>query len=450
MYSHKNILAVVLCCLFVILLYTFRGLIIDDAYITFNYAKNFATHFKPWYNLDPEFQGNGQTSLLWMWILAFFQLIGIKPEISFYFINAALGCFLISQFVKSTFYISKKDIVGSFFYVALLSFFTYWLSLNASHGLETLLAGVLLYLFIKSWDKSYNYYALLLVLVRPEFALFNVVWVLDSQFFSKAFFRKIAFSAAGFLIFASYYLVYFDFYIPLPLLLKSNFSSYSFAGIKVFIGYALVFSPIIYDYIKNKKYVEISPLVFLLFYYTFNVNSYSSGIYIRYLFPLMVYFFFIKIDKALIFRILMALSVLRMGDLSFNFYEHTLGILDDNQGFEKSYGKIAKELTSRDRILVFDAGYTAYFTQAITYDGLGLNDATLLMAIRNKDCKTYHDYLERKNINYITLGSSTKTKFTARVEAERLVHDCLGLQNPTTIYDLYSGYYLFVYKVKIE
>ncbi|WP_131450879.1 hypothetical protein [Chryseobacterium sp. FH1] len=230
--------------------------------------------------------------------------------------------------------------------------------------------------------------------------------------------------------------------------MKSSLSSYTLAGVKVFVGYIVVFSPIIYQFFRNKKYLQLSPLVFLIFYYTFNINSYSSGIYIRYLFPLTIYFFFIVIEKALIMRILMVLSMLRMCDLSFNFHEHTLGIIDDNQGFKNSYGKIAEYTTAKDRILVFDAGYTAYFTNAVCYDGLGLNDATLLLAAKNRDCEKYKDYLVRKRINYITLGSSSRKEFRPRVGTEKLVHECMDLKSPTKIYPLYSGYYLFVYKLE--
>lgn len=37
---------------FTMIVLLYRNLIIDDAFTTFQYAKSFAEHFKPWYNLD--------------------------------------------------------------------------------------------------------------------------------------------------------------------------------------------------------------------------------------------------------------------------------------------------------------------------------------------------------------------------------------------------------------
>ncbi|KMQ69314.1 hypothetical protein ACM39_04300 [Chryseobacterium sp. FH2] len=450
----KRILIAFFGLAFIILLIVKHDLVIDDSFITFQYSKNFAEHFKPWYNLDPEYQGNGQTSLLWMWILAFFAFIHIKPEDSFIIINSLLGLFLIYKLVSN--FDFKGNIFSKIFNISFGIFFTFWLYLNSTHGLESVLALVILYQFLTNFDSDKNYYSMLLPLVRPEFALFQVFYILNSKLFSRDFFKKLAISSLGIIVFAGFYLAFFDFYIPLPFLLKSRLSNYSFAVTKVFIGYLVLFSPVLIQFFEEKKYLKLLPLIILLYYYTFHVNSYSSGIYIRYLFPLIVYFLFfnsITFQKrwTVIKKILLIASALRMFDLSTNFYQNMkLDVRMIKDGFDTSYKEWMKHLTKSDKVSIMDAGYIAYYSPSMTYDGYGLNDAKFLLAVKNRDRISYKSYFDKKNINQIALASTSPKKFVARSSAEEFIYKTLTLEKREIlyIYPMDPGYYLFVYKTR--
>ncbi|MCW3161259.1 hypothetical protein [Chryseobacterium oryctis] len=449
----KKALILFLSVTFISLLIIKHDLIIDDAFITFKYSINFEEHFKPWYNLDPEYQGNGQTSLLWMWVLAFFAFLHIKPEDSFIVINALMGLFLLHKLINN--FSFKGNIFSKIFNISFGVFFTIWLYLNSTHGLESVLTILVLYQFLLNFDSNKNYYTILLPLVRPEFALFQIFYVLNPKLFSKDFFKRIAISAIGVIVFSGFYLAFFDFYIPLPFLLKSHFSNYSFTITKVFIGYLIVFSPVILQLFEEKKHLILLPLLILLYYYTFHVSSYSSSIYIRYLFPLTAYFFFFNSNAfqqkwIFIKKVILILSVLRMFDLFSNLYESMKGVEIVKNGFKTSYKEWAKHLTKSDKVSIMDAGYIAYYAPSTTYDGYGLNDAKFLLTIKNRDSISYKKYFEKKNINQIALASTNPKKFIARSPTEQFIYKTLALEKREIlyIYPMDLGFHLFVYKTK--
>ncbi len=449
----KRILIAFFGLAFIILLIVKHDLVIDDSFITFQYSKNFAEHFKPWYNLDPQYQGNGQTSLLWMWILALFAFFHIKPEDSFIIINLLLGLFLIYKLVNN--FDFKENIFSKIFNISFGIFFTIWLYLNATHGLESVLAIVILYQFLANFDSDKNYYSILLPLVRPEFALFQVFYVLNSKLFSKDFFKKVCISAVGILIFVGFYLAFFDFYIPLPFILKSHLTVFSFAIVKVFIGYLIIFAPVLIQFFEEKKYFKLLPLFILIYYYTFHVSSYSSSIYIRYFFPLMAYFLFFKAEKfqekwPLMKKIILIASALRMFDLCTNFYESMKGVEIVKEGFDSSYKEWTKHLTKKDKVSIIDAGYVAYFSPSMTYDGYGLNDAKFLLALKSWDANAYKEYFNKKGINQIALASTSDKEFVARSPSEAFIYQTLDLKKREIlyIYPMDQGFYLYIYKTR--
>jgi len=449
----KRILIVFFSLTFITLLIVKHDLVIDDSFITFQYSKNFASHFKPWYNLDPAYQGNGQTSLLWMWILALFAFLQLKPEDSFIVINLLLGLFLIYKLIDN--FDFKGNIFSKLFNILFGLFFTVWLYLNATHGLESVLAIVVLYQFLVNFDSDKNYYSILLPLVRPEFALFQVFYVLNSKIFSRDFFRKLLIAAIGTLIFIGFYVIFFDFYIPLPFILKSHPPIFGFGSFKVFIGYLIVFAPVLIQFFEDKKYIKLLPLFILLYYYTFHVSSYSSGIYIRYFFPLTAYFLFFDAVKfqekwSIIKKIILIASVLRMFDLCTNFYESMKGVELVKEGFDSSYKEWTKHLTDKDKVSIIDAGYVAYFSPSLTYDGYGLNDARFLLDIKNRDAISYKNYFDSKNINQIALASTSDKNFVARSPAEEFIYKTLDLKKREIlyIYPMDPGFYLYIFKTR--
>lgn len=448
--NNKIILGILLSIFFSIIVLLYRDLIIDDAFITFQYARNFAEHFKPWYNLDTFYQGNGQTSILWMLVLSLFNLGGIASEDIFYVINLFLGYFLIYQFVNYLFK-EKLSLFEILYKIAFLVFFSFWMGLNATHGLETLLSTLVLLMFLKNWKKPNNYWSLLMLLVRPEFALYLVFWVLDSDFKQvKILIRKVVLAAGAFLLIAMFYLIFFDYYIPLPLVLKTQSGDINFIGIKVLIGYFVLYTPILINLYGQKKYFFIAPFLFFLFYYTFGLNSYSGGIYIRYFFPLLAYFFFIDfkiIINKWFFTFICCLSMLRMLDLSFNFFNNKNNVIIDNEGFITGYGEMAKHIKPTDKVLIMDAGHVAYFTNATVYDGLGLNDATMLLARKHNDSVTYKKYVDDRKMNIISVVSREPDRFVPR-EDSTFTYNSLNLKSKKLLYvfPLDNHFFLFVYQ----
>ena len=433
-----------------------ENLVIDDAYITFQYAKNFAEFGKPWYNLDSAFQGNGQTSLLWMWILAILRVLGFKQEVFFLWLNIGFGSFLIIKLINFLEFFSGKWI-QSIFKGFLICFFVLWLFLNSLHGLETVLATFILYFFFTNWNKTNNYVTLLLPLIRPEYVLFQFFWVLDTKLFSSEFFKRILIAVLGVIIYGLYYFIFFDYYILLPFLYKSEFKIYTQQQFFVYCGLLLVFLPAFISLFNKKKFLLLIAINILFFYYTFNVQSYSSGIFSRYYFPLMTIYMVIPIEYVkykfcnkyaqISFKILMVFVILRMVDLSGNFLQQKKQIAFENIDYYKSYQSLMNLLMPSDKVTINDAGYTAYFSAATCYDGVGLNDATIMLARKSKDPVAYRNYIKERNINYISVGSLNPDKFIARSEAESFLYESLYLkkQKPFRVFPMDKGYYLFVY-----
>ncbi|MCD9856576.1 hypothetical protein LUD75_17775 [Epilithonimonas sp. JDS] len=446
---------------FFVILYIFvsfisSNIIIDDSYITFKYAKNFAEYFKPWYNLDPTFQGNGQTSIIWMWILAFFNFLGIKSEHIFLPINLIAGSFLIVKLLQHLRF-AKNNVFLNFFNFSITLFFIFWLYLNSAHGLESVFAALILYLFIKNWDQTLNYYALLLPLIRPEFIIFLLFWNLDSRFFSSDFYKKTLISIFTVLLFALYYVIFFDYYVLLPLIYKSHLTNYSVSKISVYCGLLLIFIPISIELARRKKFLSLVPLHILIFYYTNNVESYSSGIFSRYYFPLMCFYLVFDFNPEnfrtlgkkvpLFLNVLLLIVFLRMVKLSLNFYQQKKQIEIENVGYYGAYQKLVKILHLSDKVSIIDAGFTAYFSDAMCYDGAGLNDATMLLTRKKNDSSAYRNYIIGRKINVITVCSTSGNYFEARSKPEQFIYNALNLKKYPIhkIYEMDKGFYLFVY-----
>ena len=130
-----------------------------------------------------------------------------------------------------------------------------------------------------------------------------------------------------------------------------------------------------------------------------------------------------------------------------NFWNQQKQILKDNVGFYNSYQKLIDITDENDKISVIDAGYTAYFSKAMVYDGAGLNDATAMLSRKNNDSLAYRNYFKDRKINFITLGSTTANYYKSRADHEEFAFKSLKLQSkkPYKIFAMDEGYYLFVY-----
>ncbi len=427
--------------------------IIDDSYITFTYAKHFALYGKPWYNLDPFFQGSGQTSLLWMWILALGNFIGINSIALFPYLNALMSVYLLFRFAK-IFNFQNDYWATSVFKCGLYSFIALGLYLHSTHGLETILEILFLFHFFKDWkDNRKNYWAVGLALIRPELVLFNAVWSLSAFRNKSETIRRMLISGIGVLLFALFYFIYYDFYIPLSALHKFR-EEFSLLGLRVLVGNLFLFIPVIYLLIQKRQYGLMIMLVFLIYYYTLHVGGYTN-VYYRYIFPLLTLYFIyplrlsisipqLSINSKFIVLGMSALLMLRLIDLGFNFRKNYINLVNDNETFHSTYHAIANESKTNDKTLVTDAGMIAYYNHGMCYDGLGLNDPTLLFARKTGNWNKYFDYIDQRKINTILIGSLKSDSLMPRFEHEQKITEHYHLRDQP--FEKYEGKEMDVYK----
>ena len=94
-----------------------------------------------------------------------------------------------------------------------------------------------------------------------------------------------------------------------------------------------------------------------------------------------------------------------------------------------------------------DAGHVAYFTNATVYDGLGLNDATMLLARKHNDSVTYKKYVDDRKMNIISVVSREPDRFVPR-EDSTFTYNSLNLKSKKLLYvfPLDNHFFLFVYQ----
>ncbi len=147
--------------------------LVDDAYISMRYARNWAEGLGPFYNPDERVEG--YTNFLWMFLLHGAARAGIQPPGAAY----SLGVFCIGLTLSATYFLalrlSTNRIVSVFASILLVSD-TGWWAWSLS-GLETpllaLLFTVILYLWLKPCRSTADWIGLSLIVVaaaltRPE------------------------------------------------------------------------------------------------------------------------------------------------------------------------------------------------------------------------------------------------------------------------------------------
>ncbi|MGB5896341.1 MAG: hypothetical protein WBG58_19350, partial [Ignavibacteriaceae bacterium] len=154
--------------------------IIDDAYIYFRYAFNFANGYGYVYNIGQNVEA--VTSVTWTFLLTTTAFFSVPPEISSRIFGYLCGVIIIILLWKE---LRDKNISPIIIFFALLLFVTnrnYYASIML--GLETGLYSLLLLLFYLSAKQSaksirhqliFSAIGLLLFLTRPESALMLVI-----------------------------------------------------------------------------------------------------------------------------------------------------------------------------------------------------------------------------------------------------------------------------------
>lgn len=437
---------------------------LDDAYITLTYSKHFFEHGKPWYNLVDTVQGNGQTSILWMLIQSVFFVFKDADHV---IINKILGIILSFVFIyELKLLIDKKKYNNlSLIFISLFTFFfSFWLALNISHGLETVLYAVSIFLFLKYRNTNIGRFIIfILPFIRPEAIILSIFYIIDSKIFSKEFLKRILIVTVSSLIYLSYINYFYSIMTPLPFLLK-NTRHLNPIKIRNFVIIVVIFLPIISFTFKNftKKSIIYFPLLFFIVYYSFFIDE-VMNMFDRYRFPLIAYYlYFLLYEDTKFFKnnyltvFFSALAMLFYCSILIyqkDYYKHSYSPgMVNGPIFLGKYLKKESSIANNKKfnIINCDAGAIAYFSECNLYDDFGLNNANLLLAKKQNNWKKYLEHLKKADPDYIILISLYENRYEPYLDFEERIYDFFFLKNkkPVVIRKFEENYYYFVYKIK--
>lgn len=464
-YFYKRSLILFSLLIFFYTTYTLFDYFLDDAFITLTYSKHYFTQGKPWYNLNDQIQGNGQTSILWMLIQsAFFYFKSINPI----YLNKVITI-LCSLFILVSSYklIIKKESsllinLSKGIFVILIS---YWLALNVSHGLETIIYTLFLFLFLKNRNKNINYLIVFIFpFIRPEAIIFTIFYIFDTQIFSKEFYKRLGITILCVLVLLLYSIYYYNIITPLPFILK-NTKEFSLRKLENLSIILLIFAPIIYFLFKNRNRIFFYlPLIFFIFYYSFFIDE-VMNIFDRYRFPLMMYYLYFLLyedfnnktnHKRILFTFIISSLAMcflfkDLNDKKKNYkYDYSVGMKNG----PIFIGKYLKQESLKEHktfnVINSDAGAIAYYSDSNIYDTWGLNNAYLLLEKKANNWDNYLSYLQKINPDYIILISQSESTFKYHLDFEEKIYQHFNLErsNPILIRKFSRNYYYFIYKIK--
>jgi hypothetical protein len=438
--------------------------VMDDAFITFKYAQNFIEYFKPYYNVNSDFQGDGQTSFLWFIILTIPFLLKISPIFFYSAINYILSSILIYLFAKNTFTISSKKWLNYTYKFLAGTFFSFLLAVNAKHGLETILYIFLLVMLLKNWRTENNtgtVLSILLFLTRPEGIVFTGIYALSLWKNKKLFWKNGFIVATSLLLFIAYKIYYFDELVPLPFIFKSSVIL-DIEDVKYFVLFLILFLPVLFHSVTKKQFFYAFPLAFFLLYYSFGMER-IMGFGYRFSFPLMAYLIIpfhnenLKFNKSLYktfelgyVAVFCLIMVSFFKGIYFDFKQNSL--IDYSKSVENAHIYIGKHF-SKDTtatLLISDAGAMAYYSNANCYDSFGLNDALFLKYRIEGDWDAYFKRVQEIGADYFVLLSGTEKIYYPAIDFENQVFKHYQF----TPQDLYmerkfnDHYFLQVYSLK--
>ncbi len=449
---------------FLYIIMSLKNTFLDDAYITLTYSKHFFEYGKPYYNISDTVQGNGQTSVFWMLLQSFFfNFKSINPVLVNKIISSI--CALIILFYSYKAFLKAKNLFSTALNVLFLLFLSIWSALNVSHGLETIIYSLALFLFLKLRNTKFIYLIVfLLPFIRPEALVFVIVFIFDTNFFTKEFFKRVIWSCLCIICYISYFAIYYDVLIPLPFILK-NSRNFSFIKIENFFIVSLIFTPLWYFLLNNKRRLKLYlPLIFFLIYYSFFIDEVMNT-FDRYRFPLMMYFLFFLLNEKYeidcenkFMKFCMIISMFFIGKSLIilnnkkNIYKYIYSVGMENG--PKYIGKFLHEKSLEEKrklnIINSDAGAIAFFSDCNLYDTWGLNNANLLLYKKNNDWISYLKYLKTSNPDYIILISKSDKEYIPNLKFEEKIYSYFNLSSkiPISKRKFENQYYYFIYKIK--
>lgn len=227
MKSRRILLGIIFAAL-ALHIWTFRGYTVDDAFITFCYARNVAEGQGPVYKSGERVEG--YTNFLWMMLMAFAIKSGLDVLITAKILGAIFTMITLILVYRISTEVLRSGPLWSLLSIALLASsgsFTLW----AVAGLETALFCMLvtagMYRYLKDWNHGTiipisGFLFGLSYLARPEGALFfavsavhRLIWIYRSK--ERLQKREIIWALLFLIVFTSHFLWSLWYYgRPLP------------------------------------------------------------------------------------------------------------------------------------------------------------------------------------------------------------------------------------------
>lgn len=423
--SNKIILLVTIA-IYIILSVIFWNYFIDDAFISFRYAKNFVDGNGLVYNVGERVEG--YTNFLWIIILGVFIKFGISPLIASKIIGLCFGtASIILTYALGRLIFKQKGLINNLapFLLAINAAFI----TTSIEGLETPLFTFLflltVYVFIKAkrnnpfqWLVFASFSSVFLCLTRPDGVLlwFILLLVLIWQYFKKEVSLKmiLAYIFPMILVYGLYFIWRYQYY---GLLFPNTFYAKSggnlellFRGLKyilnvlnelggpVFIGLCLI---TIFNYFNFEVIVIILAVSGRLVFHLWSGGPWVSPF--RFIVPVTPMILILFQQSIVFFKENIKFKKILLACVILVFLAHNLKLIaksdyikgiGDLRNAHIVLGKWLKENTPVDiKIALDDAGAIAYYSERHCIDMLGLNDRHI-SGIKGK-------YMEKTDINYI-------------------------------------------------
>lgn len=403
---------------------------IDDAYITWRYAKHLAEGYGIRWNRDDPLPTQGYTSTTWLLVNALAIKLGLNPIMVskiLAYISLAIIVLIAVKMIEPAPDYTKLALAAS-----LILF-----PVTAAHlwsGMETVAYAAVLILVayftlkaIRSSHKRYVYltgfFSALAYLTRPEGALAGFA-ALAAIFLMKRNLRKHTFASVALLtltvaVHLLFSTIYFGYPLPLPAyrkigtefdFLSSLLSSMSEWGVIVAIALVMLFM------VGDREDLETSIILLAIAAASFSpyiISSRTMSFGLRYAYPsiiLSIVAFFIAVRKALerpVHAFGAMLFIISVGMAAGGEYivmpTYGLNLLRESPDLAEAILKTA----GRDgRVAIGDIGYIGYYTDAHICDLLGLTNPE--MAIHGNDKNAVIEFLERCNPDLIIVPSKCR------------------------------------------
>ncbi|MFX0134491.1 MAG: hypothetical protein ACFFDN_12700 [Candidatus Hodarchaeota archaeon] len=462
---------------------------LDDSYISFRYAENFASGQGLVYNIDDKVEG--YTNFLWVVFLGLGKKIGIDIIIFSKILGTlfCIGCiFLLINSHRIIKNISASISITATLFLGTCGIFTPW----ATSGMEVsmfaffILFSVLLYVSTKqstntNWRLGFvGFISAISTMIRPEGMLIFVIIFIDQLVESiKSKNRLIIYLAIFFLVtylpYFAWRYFYYGYLLPNTFYAKVGFSiDQMIRGIQYFVrwlnpGFLLVISALLALFSQKwfRKYSNLSLLPLLVIFYILYIICVGGDCMpaFRFFAPIMPLLCLIsamsiilltKTKRATIF-IVLVIVLFNIAQMRIDTEIYTHIINDKVAHYGKEVGLWLKANVPQNAIIATNtAGSIPFYSGLKTIDMLGMNDKHIAHREISSLGKGWagHEkgdgaYVLSIKPDYIQFGSSLGSKYPVflsdgEIYNDSTFHDRYALK----IYRLDSGKDLLIYEKK--